>query len=91
MVWIFAGAVICLFCYIMGYCIGEAVTNDKWRNTRGQMELEDEPDIPEECFGCKEAGLSCDPNCQNNVLNQGKELKIKDVEPEKNDTEENCQ
>lgn len=89
MVWIFAGAVICLFCYIMGYCIGEAVTNDKWRNTRGQMEPEDEPDIPEECFGCKEVGLPCDPNCQNNVLNQGKELKIKDVEPEKNDTEEN--
>lgn len=89
MVWMFAGAVICLFCYIMGYCIGEAVTNDKWRNTRGQMELEDKPDIPEECFGCKEVGLPCDPNCQNNVLNQGKELMIKDVEPEKNDTEEN--
>lgn len=63
MVWIFAGAVICLFCYIMGYCIGEAVTNDKWRNTRGQMELDED--------------------------DNGKELKVKYVEPEKNDTEEN--
>ena len=44
-IWIFIGAVACLFCYVMGYCIGEAVTNEKWRNTRGQMELGDEPDF----------------------------------------------
>jgi hypothetical protein len=89
MVWVFVGAVVCLFCYVMGYCIGEAVTNEKWRNTRGQMELDGEPDIPEECYGCKDVGLPCDSNCQYNVMNQGKELKIKDVEPEKNDSEEN--
>jgi hypothetical protein len=88
MVWIFVGAVVCLFWYVMGYCIGEAVTNEKWRNTRGQMELDGESDIPEECYGCKDVGLPCDPNCQYNVMNQGKELKVKDVEPEKNDSEE---
>ena len=83
--WIFGGAAICLFCYVMGYCIGEAVTNEKWRNTRGQMELEDEPDVPEGCYGCKEVGLPCDPNCQYNL--KRKELKIKDVEPEENNSE----
>lgn len=62
MVWVFVGAIICLFCYVMGYCVGEAVTNEKWRNTRGQMEIDED---------------------------NGKELKIKDVEPEKNDSEEN--
>lgn len=62
MVWVFVGAIICLFCYVMGYCIGEAVTNEKWRNTRGQMEIDEDDE---------------------------KELKIKDVEPEKNDSEEN--
>jgi hypothetical protein len=87
MVWVFVGSVACLFCYVMGYCIGEAVTNDKWRNTRGQMELDGESDIPEECYGCKNVGLPCDPNCQYNVMNQGKELKVKDVESEKNDTQ----
>lgn len=62
MVWIFVGAIACLFCYIMGYCIGEAVTNDKWRSTRGQMDIDEDDE---------------------------KEVKIKDVEPEKNDSEEN--
>lgn len=62
MVWAFGGAIVCLFCYVMGYCIGEAVTNEKWRNTRGQMEIDEDDE---------------------------KELKIKDVEPEKNDYEEN--
>jgi hypothetical protein len=89
MVWVFVGSVACLFCYVMGYCIGEAVTNEKWRSTRGQMELDGESDIPDECYDCKDVGLPCDPNCQYNVMNQGKELKITDVEPEKNDTEEN--
>ena len=60
MVWVFAGAIICLFCYVMGYCVGEAVTNEKWRNTRGQMEIDEDDE---------------------------KELKIKYVEPEKNDIE----
>ena len=63
MVWIFVGSVACLFCYVLGYVIGEAVTKDKLKQTRGQMELDEE--------------------------NDEKELKIKDVEPEKNDSEEN--
>lgn len=42
MVWVFVGAIACLFCYVMGYCIGEAVTNEKWRNTRGQMEIDED-------------------------------------------------
>lgn len=63
MVWIFVGSVACLFCYVMGYCIGEAVTKDKLKQTRGQMEIDEEDDE--------------------------KELKIKDVESEKNDSEEN--
>ena len=62
MVWIFAGAIVCLFCYVMGYCIGEAVTNEKWRNTRGQMEIDED---------------------------NRKEVKIKDVEPEENNSEKN--
>lgn len=64
MVWIFIGSVACLFCYVMGYIVGEAVTKDKLKDSRGQMEI-DEDDI------------------------YGKELKVKYVEPEKNDSEEN--
>lgn len=63
MAWIILGAVACLFCYVMGYIIGEAVTKDKLKQTRGQMEIDED--------------------------DNEKELKIKDVEPEKNDSEEN--
>ena len=61
MVWVFAGAIVCLFCYVMGYCVGETVTNEKWRNTRGQMEIDEE--------------------------DNGKEVKIKDVITEENNSE----
>lgn len=63
MAWIFLGSVSCLFCYIMGYIIGETVTKDKLKQTRGQMEIDEEENE--------------------------KELKIKDVKPEKNNSEEN--
>lgn len=63
MAWIFLGSVSCLFCYIMGYIIGETVTKDKLKQTRGQMEIDEEENE--------------------------KELKVKYVEPEKNNSEEN--
>ena len=62
-VWAFIGATGGLFCYVMGYVIGEAVTKDKLKQTRGQMEIDEE--------------------------DNEKELKVKYVEPEKNDSEEN--
>ena len=60
--WIFSGAVIGLCIYLMGYFMGRIVTTSKLRQTRGQLEIDDN-DIYE------------------------KELKIKDVEPEKNNNE----
>lgn len=63
MAWIFLGAVSCLFCYVMGYIIGGTVTKDKLKQTRGQMEIDED--------------------------DNEKELKIKYVESEKNDSEEN--
>ena len=63
MVWIFVGSVACLFCYVMGYVIGEFRGMEKVRLAREEMEIDEE--------------------------DNGKELKIKDVEPEKNDSEEN--
>lgn len=63
MAWIILGAVACLFCYVMGYTIGGAVAKDKLKQTRGQMEIDEEDDE--------------------------KELKVKYVEPEKNNSEEN--
>ena len=63
MAWIFLGAVSCLFCYMMGYIIRGKVDDEKLKQTRGQMEIDEDKDE--------------------------KELKIKDVEPEKNDSEEN--
>lgn len=53
----------CLFCYVLGFVIGEAVAKDKLKQTRGQMEIDEEDDE--------------------------KELKVKYVEPEKNNSEEN--
>ena len=65
MAWIFLGAVSCLFCYMMGYIIRGKVDDEKLKQTRGQMEIDEDEH------------------------NNEKELKIKDVEPEKNDSEEN--
>lgn len=62
MAWIFLGAVSCLFCYIMGYIIRGKIDDDKLKQTRGQMEIDEDEE---------------------------KELKVKYVEPEKNDSEEN--
>lgn len=61
-VWAFIGASGGLFCYVLGYIIGEFRGMEKIKQARNEMEIDD---IPE------------------------KELKVKDVEPEKNDTEEN--
>lgn len=63
MAWIFLGAVSCLFCYVMGYIVRGKVDDEKLKQTRGQMEIDED--------------------------DNEKELKIKYVEPEKNDTEEN--
>lgn len=65
MAWIFLGAVSCLFCYIMGYIIRGKVDDEELKQTRGQMEIDEDEE------------------------ESGKELKIKYVEPEKNDSEEN--
>ena len=62
-VWAFVGATGGLFCYVLGYVIGEFRGMEKVRLTREEMEIDD--------------------------ISEGKELNIKDVEPEKNDTEEN--
>ena len=63
MAWIFLGAVSCLFCYVMGYIVRGKIDDEKLKQTRGQMEIDED--------------------------DNEKELKIKDVEPEKNDSEEN--
>ena len=62
-VWAFVGATGGLFCYVLGYVIGEFRGIEKVKQTRGQMEIDED--------------------------DNGKELKIKYVEPEKNDSEEN--
>ena len=62
-VWAFIGATGGLFCYVLGYVIGEFRGMEKVRLTREEMEIDEEDDE--------------------------KELNIKDVEPEKNDSEEN--
>lgn len=62
-VWAFIGATGGLFCYVLGYVIGEFRGMEKVRLTREEMEIDD--------------------------ISEEKEMKIKDVEPEKNDTEEN--
>lgn len=85
MVWVIVGAVVCLSCYLMGFVIGELRAEEKFKEARREMGFDDE--TPDECYGCREVGLPCDPNCQYNL--KGKELKVKDVESEKNDSEEN--
>ena len=62
-VWAFIGATGGLFCYVLGYVIGEFRGMEKVRLTREEMEIDED--------------------------DNGKELNIKDVEPEKNDSEEN--
>jgi hypothetical protein len=62
-VWAFIGATGGLFCYVLGYVIGEFRGMEKVRLTREEMEIDD--------------------------ISEEKEMKIKDVEPEKNDSEEN--
>lgn len=62
-VWAFIGATGGLFCYVLGYVIGEFRGMEKVRLTREEMEIDD--------------------------ISEEKEMKIKDVELEKNDTEEN--
>ena len=62
-VWAFIGATGGLFCYVLGYVIGEFRGMEKVRLTREEMEIDEE--------------------------DNGKEMNIKDVEPEKNDSEEN--
>lgn len=61
-VWAFVGATGGLFCYVLGYIIGEFRGMEKVRLARGQMEIDEDDE---------------------------KEVKIKYVEPEKNDSEEN--
>lgn len=80
MEWIFIGMAFGLSMYMLGYVVRGFVDQEKFKETRGQMDLD-------ECYGCKEAGLPCDPKCKYNVMNTGKELKVKDGEPEKNDSE----
>lgn len=60
-VWAFIGAAGGLFCYVLGYVIGEFRGTEKVRLTREEMEIDD--------------------------ISEEKEVKIKDVEPEKNNSE----
>lgn len=79
MKYIFIFALLCLLCYVMGYIVGINVTEDKINKTRKEMGL----DEPDECYGCKEIGLPCDPNCK-----YRKELMSNGI-IEKNDSEKN--
>lgn len=63
MAWIILGEAVCLFCFMMGYIIRGKIDDEEFKQTRGQMEIDED--------------------------DNGKELKIKYVEPEKNDSEEN--
>lgn len=60
-VWAFIGATGGLFCYVLGYVIGEFRGMEKVRLTREEMEIDED--------------------------DNGKEMKIKDVESEKNNSE----
>ena len=61
-VWAFVGATGGLFCYVLGYVIGEFRGIEKVKQTRGQMEIDEDDE---------------------------KELKIKHVITEENNSEEN--
>lgn len=77
MIWIFGGAIAALCCYVMGYIIGVKVSQEKLRANRDEMELD------EDCYGCKEIGLPCDPNCK------FRKETLKDEQFKKNDSEKN--
>ena len=88
MAWIIGGAAIGLLCYTLGFIIGYFRAQEKFKEARGEMELDDEETIlPKECYNCKDIGLPCDPNCKHNVMNSGEELKVKDVKLEENNSE----
>ena len=74
--WIIGGAGIALGCYILGYVMGSVITNERRNQAREEMGLE------EGCYGCKDAGLPCDPKCKFRKENE-------DEQSEKNNSEEN--
>lgn len=74
--WIIGGAGVALGCYILGYVMGSVVTSERINKTRDEMGLE------EGCYGCKDIGLPCDPNCK-------RKEETEDEQSEKNDSEEN--
>lgn len=62
--WIIGGAGVALGCYILGYVMGSVITSERINKTRGELELD------EGCFGCKDIGLPCDPNCKRKEKNE---------------------
>ena len=74
--WIIGGAGIALGCYILGYVMGSVITNERRNQVREEMGLE------EDCYGCKDVGLPCDPKCKFRKENE-------DEQSEKNNSEKN--
>ena len=74
MIWIIGGALVGFTCFMMGYIIRGKIDNEEVKQNREEMGLE-------ECYGCKEIGLPCDPKCKFRKENE-------DEQSEKNNSEE---
>ena len=74
--WIIGGALVDFTCFMMGYIIRGKIDDEELKQNREEMGLE------EGCYGCKDAGLPCDPKCKFRKENE-------DEQSEKNNSEEN--
>lgn len=74
--WIIGGALVGFTCFMMGYIVRGKVDEEERKLNREEMGLE------EGCYGCKDIGLPCDPNCK-------RKEETEDEQSEKNDSEEN--
>ena len=75
MIWVLLSGGASLVSYILGYFIGKKITEEKFLEPRKELQLDDE------CYGCKEIGLPCDPKCKFRKENE-------DEQSEKNNSEE---
>lgn len=76
--WIIGGALVGFTCFMMGYIVRGKIDDEELKQNREEMGLETE----EDCYGCEEVGLPCDPKCKFRKENE-------DEQSEKNNSEEN--
>lgn len=76
--------IVAIVSYLAGYLVRGYIDNAELTQTRGEMGL-GKDDVPDECYGCKDVGLPCDPNCR---YNKKQREMIIHVKHEENDSEE---